>query len=70
MAMNKTKDENDSYLKPGQKDENDSYVGRPKPIKPMPAKPGIDKKRALREALMKKSSPTPKPKSGLDNTWM
>lgn len=49
MAMNEMKDENDSYLKPGQKDENDSYVGtmpvksvRPKPgvpIRPIPIKP-------------------------------
>jgi hypothetical protein len=34
MAMNEMKDENDSYLKPGQKDENDSYVGT-MPVKPM-----------------------------------
>jgi hypothetical protein len=42
------KDENDSYLKPGQKDEDDSYVGKPKPRllenlkKKSSFKPGMD----------------------------
>jgi hypothetical protein len=47
------KDENDSYLKPGQKDEDDSYVGKKSPYKPgmdkmnlpgkkSPYKPGMD----------------------------
>ena len=85
MAM---REEDDSYLKPGMKDENEGVhkVGRPKPIKPMPvkpggpvkkflpkpAKPGDGKKRALREAMLKSQSKSssPKPKSGLDNTWM
>jgi hypothetical protein len=39
-------DENDSYLKPGQKDENDSYVGQK-----MTPGPAANKKNALKKAL-------------------